>query len=77
MSQSRGRSGSPATEPSRPRGQVGSWTPRTTPSHAPPWTQRVPSGVKFRPLASLIAQLVHYLLAAFVSTSSAGFFIYL
>jgi hypothetical protein len=46
-----------ATEPSGPGSKLDP-PDHTQPRPAPPWTQRVPGGVKLRPLASLIAQLV-------------------
>jgi hypothetical protein len=59
------------------RTQGPSWNPRTTghtkPRPAPPWTQRVPGGVKFRLLASLIAQLVHRRCCMSRSSCSCGF----
>jgi hypothetical protein len=57
MSQPRCQSGSPATEPSGPGAKLDP-PDHTQPRPAPPWTQRVPGGVKFRLLAPLIAQLV-------------------
>jgi hypothetical protein len=47
----------PATEPSSPVAKLDP-PDHTQPKPAPPWTQRVPGGVKFPLLASLIAQVV-------------------
>jgi hypothetical protein len=49
-----------AFKKSKPRLRATPTSPDQLP--APPWTQRVPGGVKFRLLASLIAQLVLLLL---------------
>jgi hypothetical protein len=59
-SQPRCQWGSPATEPSGPGAKLDP-PDHAHPRLAPPWrprAQRVPDGVKFRPLASLIAQLL-------------------